>query len=243
MGALRGVDMLVAPGEFLRDRFLAAGFDPASITVIRNGIEAGAPAPHRAAPDGRRDRFAMFGQLTRAKGTLLALRASALLSAEGVAHRLDLHGPLARHAAGFMTEFEAALREAPAARHHGSYAPEDLPARMAPADWVIVPSLWWENAPLVLLEAQRHRRPVIVTGHGGMAEMVPEGRFGLHAPAADTRGWAAAMAQATRTKGLWQSLVDRIPILRDHATAADEHVALYRALLARQASPRRPAAA
>jgi glycosyltransferase involved in cell wall biosynthesis len=243
MGALRGVDMLVAPGEFLRGRFLAAGFDPARIAVIRNGVEAGPAAPHRAAPDDRRDRFAMFGQLTRAKGTLLALRASARLSGEGVAHRLDLHGPLARHAPGFMAEFDAALGAAPAARHHGSYAPEDLPARIAAADWVIIPSLWWENAPLVLLEAQRHRRPVIVTGHGGLAEMVADGSSGLHAPVAEVEGWAETIGRAIGTKGLWQSLVNRIPNLRDLSAVANEHLALYRALLDQRASPRRPEAA
>jgi glycosyltransferase involved in cell wall biosynthesis len=243
MGALRGADMLVAPGAFLRTRFLSADFDPARITVIRNGVAAGPASPHRDAPDGRRDHFAMFGQLTRAKGTLLALEASACLSAGGVAHRLDLHGPLARHAPGFMAAFEAGLAAAPAARHHGSYAPEDLPARIAAADWVVLPSLWWENAPLVVLEAQRHRRPVIVAGHGGLAEMAPTCGFALHAPPGDPRGWAAAMTHAIGAKGLWQNLVDRIPNLRDLSTVADEHLALYRELLARRTSPARPAAA
>lgn len=224
-GALRGVDRLVAPSAFLRDRFRAAGFDPA---LIRNGIAAGPAAPHRASPDGRRDRFAVFGQLTRAKGALVALGASARLSAQGVAHGLALHGPIPSRA----DDFAAALAAAPDARHHGAYAPEHLPALMAAADWVLVPSTWWENAPLVILEASRHRRPVICTGIGGMAELVADGVTGLHAPRDDARGWAATMARAIAEPGLWDSLAARIDAPRDTTILAAEHLALYREILA-----------
>ncbi|HEV7265003.1 MAG TPA: glycosyltransferase family 4 protein [Falsiroseomonas sp.] len=242
-GALRAADMLVAPSDFLHERFLAAGWDPARLTTIRNGIAAGPPAPHRAAPDGRRDRFAMLGQLTRFKGALVALRASARLSARGVAHRLDLHGPLARHSASFLAEFEAALAAAPDARHHGAYAPRELPGLIAGADWVLVPSLWWENAPLVILEAQHHRRPVVCTGIGGMAELVAPGVTGLHVPPDDPHAWAATLELAVSSEGLWQRLAARIAIPRDLAAVADEHMALYGALLAERRSRRRPAAA
>jgi glycosyltransferase involved in cell wall biosynthesis len=243
-GAYAAADALIAPSAFLRDRFVAAGWEPARITVLRNGVPAAPPAPHRAAPDGRRDRFAVFGQLTRFKGALVALGASALLSAEGVSHGLALHGPAATHSPAFMAEFEAALAAAaPAARHHGTYAPADLSALMAEADWVLVPSIWWENAPLVVLEAFRHRRPVICAGVGGMAELVRDGEGGLHAPRGDAASWAEAMKRAVTSKGLWQSLVNRIPTSRDLAAVAEEHLALYRDLLARRRPGPRPAVA
>ena len=41
---------------------------------------------------------------------------------------------------------------------------------MRQADWIVVPSIWWENAPLVILEARAAGRPVICSGIGGMAE-------------------------------------------------------------------------
>jgi glycosyltransferase involved in cell wall biosynthesis len=232
-GAYAACDALIAPSEFLRGRFVDAGWDPARIVVLRNGIAAGPPAPHRASPDGRRDRFALFGQLTRFKGALVALGASSRLSAEGVVHGLSLHGPAAASSPDFMGEFEAALAAAPASRHHGAYSPADLPALMEQVDWVLVPSIWWENAPLVVLEAFRHRRPVICTGIGGMAELVREGEGGLHAPRDDAAGWAEALRRAASTEGLWQSLANRIPTSRDLAAVAKEHLDLYRDLLAR----------
>ena len=48
----------------------------------------------------------------------------------------------------------------------------DLPRLMSEIDWVLVPSVWWENSPLVIQEAFQHGRPVICSDIGGMAEQV-----------------------------------------------------------------------
>ena len=51
---------------------------------------------------------------------------------------------------------------------------------MAEIDWVVVPSIWWENSPLVIQEAFLHGRPVICSDIGGMAEKVEHEVNGLH---------------------------------------------------------------
>ncbi|MGK7870681.1 glycosyltransferase [Falsiroseomonas sp. E2-1-a20] len=238
-GALQQADMLVAPSEFLRERFIADGWDPTRLALIRNGVPAGPAAPHREA--SRRDRFTVLGQAGRFKGTLVALEASTRLSAQGIAHGLALHGPVPPSPSPFRAEFDAALAAAPEVRHHGAYAAADLPARIAGADWVLMPSIWWENAPLVLLEAFRHRRPVICTGIGGMAELVEHGVTGLHAPRADPAGWAATMAEAIAQPGLWRRLVACLAEPRGLEAVAQEHLVLYRGLLAARPAARRAA--
>jgi len=225
--AFRAFDAVIAPSLFLRDRFVAAGWDPARIAVLPNAVPASSPAPHRAAPDGRRDRFAFFGHVNRFKGALVALGASAALSAQGTAHRLALHGGTAYQSEAFLAEFQATLAAAPAARHHGAYDAADLSTRIAEADWVVVPSIWWENAPLVILEAFRHRRPVICGSIGGMAELVRDGVNGLHAPVNDPAGLAAVMARAAGEEDLWKALVGGIQPPPDMAAAAERHLALY----------------
>ena len=233
-GAFGAFDALVAPSRFLQDRFAAAGWDPARIAVLPNGVAAGPLAPHRTSSDGRRDRFAFFGHINRFKGALVALGASAALSAGNVSHRLALHGGTAHQPEAFLAEFRGALTTAaPAACHHGAYEPADLPARMAEADWVVVPSIWWENAPLVILEAFHHRRPVICGGIGGMAELVRDGVDGLHAPVGNAEGLAAVMARAVGEDGLWESFVGGIRPPSNMAAAAAQHLDLYRSLPAR----------
>ncbi|MGG5819306.1 glycosyltransferase [Falsiroseomonas sp. HW251] len=229
--AFRAFDLLVAPSRFLRDRFVASGWDGSRIVVLPNAVPAEPAAPHRAAPKGgRRDRFAVFGNVNRFKGTLVALRASAALSRQGVEHGLAVHGGTAWQTEAFMAEFAAALEAAPAARHHGGYAPEEFATRIAAADWVVVPSIWWENAPLVIQEAFRHRRPVICGDGGGMAEMVADGVDGLHFPIGDEAGLAEAMRRAVATPRLWQRLVAGIGAPPDMDAAARAHLGLYRDL-------------
>ncbi len=69
---------------------------------------------------------------------------------------------------------------------------------MAEVDWVIVPSIWWENSPLVIQEAFTYGRPVICSGIGGMAEKVTDGVNGLHFRVGDPRSLAETMRRAAR---------------------------------------------
>lgn len=147
-----------------------------------------------------------------------------------MAHRLTLHGGTDWQTESFLAAFRDALAAAPAARHHGPYRREELPRLIAEADWVVVPSVWWENAPLVIQEAFQHRRPVIVSGIGGMAEAVRDGVDGLHVRPDDPEALAEALARAADDVALWQLALAAIrpPVSVDEA--AEAHLALYRSL-------------
>ena len=149
-----------------------------------------------------------------------------------MAHRVSLHGGAAYQSEAFMAEFDADLAAAPDAAARGAYTPEELPALMEQVDWVVIPSIWWENAPLVIQEAFRHRRPVICSGIGGTAEMVRDGIDGLHAPVKDPAGLAAVMRRGDRDAGLWEDLVAGIVPPNTVAQAASAHMELYQAAMA-----------
>ncbi len=97
---------------------------------------------------------------------------------------------------------------------------------MAAIDWVVVPSIWWENAPLVIQEAQLHRRPVIASGIGGMAEMVEHGRTGLHVRPNDAGDLAKVMRACAEERGLWTRLANAAPP-PDIDRVAAAHLALF----------------
>ena len=46
-------------------------------------------------------------------------------------------------------------------------------------DVVVVPSIWYENQPVVIIEAFAFGKPVLCSDIGGMAEMVQDGRTGI----------------------------------------------------------------
>lgn len=231
--ACDSVDAILSPSEFLKERFVSAGWAADRISVVANAAPVtDGPVGHRlVAPGEARNRFAFFGHINRFKGSLIALKASAQLSASGVAHKLALHGGTAFQPETFLTEFRTALALAPDARHHGIYSAAEMPARIANADWVVVPSIWYENAPLVVLEALHHRRPVICGDAGGMAELVRNGLDGLHAPIGDSEGWCDVMRRAATDPHLWQDVVNTMRAPRSVHQAAAAHLDLYRQLL------------
>jgi glycosyltransferase involved in cell wall biosynthesis len=61
----------------------------------------------------------------------------------------------------------------------GKYDYESMPEILEKIDIVAVPSLWWENSPLVLLRSLVHNVPAIVSDLGGLTEVITDGKNGF----------------------------------------------------------------
>jgi glycosyltransferase involved in cell wall biosynthesis len=181
------VDLFVAPSEFLRQRYIAWGIPDWQITVLDNGTPAVTLAGPRPLADGeRRGVFGFFGQMNMYKGLLPLLTAFEYIAqapaTASAGMRLIVHGAnLKINPPEFIDSVTKALGRNLARVHYaGPYQHQDIGRLMAAVDWVVVPSIWWENSPLVIQEAFAHRRPVICSNIGGMAEKVVPGRDGFH---------------------------------------------------------------
>ena len=223
-------DAFVSPSQFLRDRYQTWGLPGERFKVIENAVR-GAPAPPRKLrPGGRRDRFAFFGQVTEFKGLHIVLEAVSRLADEvwGDATLSVFGGNLEYQPEAFRTRFEKLMESAGRrARFFGSYRQEDLPTLMADVDWVVMPSIWWENSPVVIQEAFLHRRPLIVSGIGGMAEKVRDDVDGMHFRVASPESLADKFARALNDEALWPRFSAAAPIPPDPPAFAAQHLALY----------------
>ena len=237
------VDRFIAPSAFLAGRYAAWGLPRAKITVIENAIVPLDVAPPPAEERSWRGRFAFFGQITPFKGVDLLLSAvTAIPDEEWRGCTLDIHGGgLERQPPAFQERMAALFEMArPGVTVHGPYANADLPKLMAEVDWVVVPSIWWENSPVVIQEAFRSRRPVIASAIGGMAEKVRDRVDGLTFRVGDAAALAACMTAASAS-GLWKKLSRNIVPAATAKAAAEAHLDIYRSLHSRQRSapPRR----
>jgi len=235
------VDLFIAPSRFLKERYVAWGLEPSRIEVVPNGRPAVVPAPVRKlARNGRRDVIGYFGNLSPYKGAHVLMAAARRLVETGdTRFSLHLHGGSPFQPDAFKQRIAADV-EACRGRviAHGAYRREEMADLMAGVDWVVMPSIWWENAPLVIQEAFQHGRPVICADIGGMAEMVQDGVNGLHFRAGDAADLARVMAMATDDPALWTRLARNIPAVPDMGATADRHLALYRSLTDLAAVPR-----
>ena len=102
---------------------------------------------------------------------------------------------------------------------------------MAEVDWVVAPSLWWENSPLVVQEAFQNGRPIICSGIGALAEKVEHRVNGLHFRAGDPNSLAGAIKEAVTTEGLWDELRAGAPGVRSTREDVESLLAIYRKLI------------
>jgi glycosyltransferase involved in cell wall biosynthesis len=243
------VDLFIAPSHFLRERYIAWGIPGEKIRFEDYGRQPAAPLAD-SNEERPRDRFGYFGQLTPYKGPHVLLSAMQLLDAgtpptEPRPERERAAGPqLWVHAANldlqpgtYQNQIRALLE---ATRQHvtmvGRYRPAELPRLMANIDWVVVPSVWWENSPLVIQEAFAHGRPVICSNIGAMAEKVMDGVNGLHFRVGDPVHLAQVMRKAATAPGLWHALRKgmRAPYtMPEHVNAL---VGMYQQLLRQKAA-------
>jgi glycosyltransferase involved in cell wall biosynthesis len=154
------------------------------------------------------------------KGIQIILRAVAILREQGITNfKVEINGDNLRLGTPALVkeieEFLAEENERPFAQrivyNNGSYPVDQLTSRIARIDWCLVPSLWTEGFPLVLLEAGAFRRPVISSNIGAMAEYITDDVDGLHFTRGDPDALAAVMLRACTENGLWERLSGAIP--------------------------------
>jgi glycosyltransferase involved in cell wall biosynthesis len=236
-------DHYVSPSNFLIDRYVKWGLPAEKFSMIENGIDIARVAPPRElAAGGRRARFGFFGQVTEFKGLPVLL--DAITRIPDVVWGDDaalciFGGNLDNQPAPFRKHFEELLEKAGRrAKFYGSYRSEELPQLMQQVDWVVVPSIWWENSPIVIQEALLHGRPLICSDIGGMAEKVQPRRDGLHFRVGSAEDLADRLAEALGDAGLWSRLRAGMQKPVSHREVAERHLALYRKLAAAKLAPK-----
>jgi glycosyltransferase involved in cell wall biosynthesis len=222
------IDRFIAPSQFLKDRYVEWGIPADRIALIRNGRDRAEPAPYRRS-DGRRNVFGYFGNLNPWKGVPVLLEAAERLCRQGVDFELRVHGSALFQREEFAHEIDARFaRTQESVVRLGRYSHEELPALMEAVDWVVAPSIWWENAPLVILEAQAHGRPVITSRIGGMAEYVADGRDGLLANPNDPADLARIMKTcAIDNTRMWERLAKSVTPPSPMENVAASHADLF----------------
>jgi glycosyltransferase involved in cell wall biosynthesis len=230
------VDQFLAPSRFLMERYVDWGIPREKIAFEDYGRTRRAPLPEPS-PQRNPSRIGFFGQISHFKGVGVLLRAMKLLAEEGVEAHCWLHGAnLELQPEPFQQEFRELLAATEGnVTFAGRYEHDELPSLMADLDWVVVPSVWWENSPLVIQEAFLHGRPVICSDIGGMAEKVRDGVDGLHFRAGDPRSLAAVLRTAVTDQRLARRLRAGVPAIFDMEEHAANMTALYRRLIVRRA--------
>ena len=183
--ALAHVDAFLTPSEFARHRYVAWGLAPDRMWCVPNVLELDVIDVDAKRPpvDGRGLRLAYIGRLTPTKGFDVLVDAVPLALDRDAAsiERVDVYGGPDRFDVPFQRRIGLMADHADSrVSFLGPYTQSDLPRILDSVDALVVPSVWWENSPVVIEEALARRVPIICSDIGGMAEKVRHGVDGWH---------------------------------------------------------------
>lgn len=187
---LAEVDQIIAPSQFLRDRYIEHGVAPDRILALEYGIAA---LPHGAAPlplPAARPRFVFVGSLAPHKGVHVLVEAFNRLPAGASLTLIGGEGNIA----GYAQELRS-LATHPGIHFAGPQPQGVVHATLRAADCLIIPSVWYENSPLVVQEAFTAGLPVVASRIGALEEKVIEGVNGRHFAPGDVDALAAVLGE------------------------------------------------
>jgi glycosyltransferase involved in cell wall biosynthesis len=171
------VTAYVALTAYQRSLLVSGGMDPGRIRVIPNFLE-----PDSGRGDATRSGVLFVGRLAVEKGVSPLLGSAAI---EPGIVSIAGDGPMAPMVERAHTSGDVA--------YLGRLAAEEVQLHLKRAAALVVPSIWFEGFPMVVLEAFASATPVLANNIGSLAEVVEDGTTGRLVDVNDASALAAAI--------------------------------------------------
>lgn len=178
----RHVQRFIVPSRFYIDKLVEWGWARERFVHVPNFIDPALFTPHAGEGEG----FLFFGRLSNEKGIGTLIRAAAKAKVPCV---IVGTGPQEAELKALAEQLGGDVR------FLGYRSGAALHEAIAGCKAVVLPSEWYENAPMSVLEAYACGKPVIGARIGGIPELIREGETGLSFQAGDVDALADVLAQ------------------------------------------------
>jgi spore coat protein SA len=187
---IEAYDIHMAVSEYIKNRTIKLlKVDPDKITVIYNAIDTEFFKPCKPSERMKKrkifsaeDKFTIVfvGRIVPEKGLHHLVLASKILKQKGYKFKLLIAGPLGHFDMEKLEGYPKICFDLVAhldlvnnVKYVGRLKMEELLNLYCASDLVVVPSLWEDPCPTVVLEAMAVGRPVVAYASGGIPEIVP----------------------------------------------------------------------
>jgi glycosyltransferase involved in cell wall biosynthesis len=179
------VSRFVVPSQFYIEKLCDWGWPRTLFTHVPNFVDANRYRPQYSPGKA----FLYFGRLSREKGLATLIRAAAASRS-----RLLLvgTGPQLAELRGLATQLGADVT------FPGYLTGEPLHEAIRSARAIVLPSEWYENAPMSVLEAYALGKPVVGARIGGIPELIHEEETGLSFVSGDVTSLSATLDDMSR---------------------------------------------
>lgn len=193
-------DVILSPSKFLINMFCGNHFISVErFKLSRHGFDYSKKGYKRIIKNKELIIFGFIGTIQYHKGVHVLIEAFKKVKDNNI--RLEIWGG----DFGERFYFEKIKKMAKKDRRiemKGRYDFNDIDRVLRDIDVVVVPSIWYENAPLTITTSHAYGIPVVASDIGGMAEMVKNGVNGLTFKVGDSSDLAKKIKMITENKSL-----------------------------------------
>ncbi len=225
------IDLFIAPSHFIKNKFIEHGFIKEKILYCPHGFDF-RNYTYVSKNESKILRFAYMGTLLPMKGVDILISAFKGLKTENV--ELSIYGKLFSYS-GFESYhkiLEKMIRADSRIKLKGEYANKDIGKILSDVDVLVAPSIWQENAPLVIQEAFLSKTPVIASRIGGIPELVKDGVNGLLFTPGDVKDLQAKLEYVINNLGAVEKFKENMPVIKSIEDDAKEMEEIYSRLTA-----------
>lgn len=175
--AMNRLERVLVSTKLMANILVQHGLDPKRVVYQTFGISM----PHmKSIPIRKRGttlRIGYIGTLYEHKGVHILLDAIRHLP-QGAAVEVWIYGN-ERDFPAYAARLRKMAGSDPRILFCGTFQNENISQIFSELDVLVVPSLWYENTPLVIYSAQASKTPVIASNLGGMTEVIEHEKNGL----------------------------------------------------------------
>jgi glycosyltransferase involved in cell wall biosynthesis len=222
----RGVSVCLAVSDAMRSTLAGQDYPTDMIDVVRQAVPAADEVWERLGRERRPGRsgdrltVAFFGSAYPHKGPQLLVEAA---QRTGHELRVLIHGEVNQK---FANHLRAADTRG-VVEFSGAFGPAELPELLAGVDVAVMPSMWWDCAPLMAAECLAGRVPLVAPRLGGLGEAVRHEVDGLLFDGLDVADLTRQLDRLAGEPGLLERLQAGIEAPRPFAEYVDELEAYY----------------
>jgi len=219
---LNEADVIISPSKFLRKKFIDFAMPSEDIIYLKYGVNKKFLSKFKKGAL-ERIRFGYVGTIIRHKGVRLLMDAFNKIKNEKV--ELNIFGE------GYDSYFQkimVKIKKDERIKYMGPFEYKNAVEVYSQIDVLVVPSIWYENAPLVIQEAFCTKTPVIASDIGGIPELVVNMRNGLLFKNGDVKSLLSQMCKVIDNPLLIKKFQKNIEDMKTIEKNAEELEGIYR---------------
>jgi glycosyltransferase involved in cell wall biosynthesis len=212
-GVYKKIDLFIAPSKFMKDICVSFGITDNKIKVLNNFQNKIISSSSAILNEPY---LLYYGRLSEEKGIEVLVKAMALIN-KNIKLKIVGEGPDFNKIRNLIKKLNLTDR----IEMLGAKYDQELNNYVANSNAVIVPSIWPENFPYVVLEAMSAGKPVIASAIGGLKEMIDDGENGFLFETGNVKSLALAIDKLNNAD---QEILSSAALLSSKKYQAENHL-------------------